>query len=188
MSQYTKIIHKQNSTAGEVPTLTDQANTNELDLGEIAINTHDGKMFIRKEDGNNNFSLVEVGKPSEVENVLYVSKSGNDNNDGKTLSSSFATIKAALAFLRQEETTTPGSTLQTTIFVKSGTYIEDNSSDAANGNPMGGMVVPPFVSIVGDNLRTTRVRAQHSGNDLFYVQNGSYITNITYSTKIKHYN
>ena len=39
-----KILHKRNNVAGQEP-LTDQ-----IDLGEIAINTADGKMFIKKSD------------------------------------------------------------------------------------------------------------------------------------------
>ena len=182
MSQYTKIIHKQNSTAGEEPFVSNDA-TNELDLGEIAINTHDGKMFIRQ-DANGEISLKEIGKPDSVDNVLYVSKSGDDSNDGKTLGSAFASIKAALDSLAVLEAANVGSTAGTTIFVKSGTYVENNDTPSdpaeATSNPMGGMLVPKNVSIVGDNLRTTRVRGSDPSNDLFYVQNASYITNLTF--------
>ena len=181
----TKIIHKHNTNTGVKPHLNQVVGTegNELDLGEIAINTHDGKMFIRQ-DQNGDVSLKEIGAADQVDNVLYVSKSGNDSNSGKTLSDSFATIRAALESLAVLEAANPDSTAGTTIFVKSGTYIEDNdtSSDPATAaaNPMGGMVVPKNVSIVGDNLRTTRVRGSDPTNDLFYVQNASYITNLTF--------
>ena len=180
MSQYTTIIHKTSAIPDEKP------NPNsELVNGEIAINTHDGKMFIRQ-DQNGTYSLKEVGQADSVENVLYVSKSGNDTTgDGKTLSSSFASIKKALETLGVLEAATPGSTARTTIFVKSGLYIEDNDTSGftpaeLEANPMGGMVIPPNVSIVGDNLRTTRVKGTDSSNDLFYVQNASYITNLTF--------
>ena len=33
--------------------------TSDLELGELAINTHDGKLFIKKDDGT--ASIVEVG-------------------------------------------------------------------------------------------------------------------------------
>jgi hypothetical protein len=51
-----------------------------------------------------------------VDNVLYVSESGNDSNSGTALNLSKRTIRAALAV----------ATRGTTIFVKSGDYIENN--------------------------------------------------------------
>lgn len=96
---------------------------------------------------------------SAVDNVLYVSKSGNDSNDGLSLTYSKLTIKSAVAI----------ASTGTTIFVKSGDYIENTPID-----------VPKFVSLVGDNLRTVTVRPNTSTNDIFYVNNGSYITNMTF--------
>jgi hypothetical protein len=94
-----------------------------------------------------------------VDNVLYVSKSGNDSNDGTSLDDSFLTIKAALAV----------ANIGTTVFVKSGNYVEDNP-----------LTVPAGVSIVGDNLRTVSVRPQTTNQDLFYVNNGCYLTGMTF--------
>lgn len=48
-----KIQLRRSSVAGRVPT------TSQLDLGEIGINTHDGKVFIKKDDGT--AEIVEVG-------------------------------------------------------------------------------------------------------------------------------
>jgi hypothetical protein len=94
-----------------------------------------------------------------VQNVLYVSKSGNDSNDGASLNTSKLTIKAAL------QIAAPG----TTIFVKSGDYTEINP-----------LTVPAHVSVVGDNLRTVTVRPQTKTTDLFYVNNGCYLSNMTF--------
>ena len=94
-----------------------------------------------------------------VTNVLYVSKSGNDANNGTTLADSKLTIKAAAAV----------ATRGTTIFVKSGDYVENTP-----------ITVADFVSIVGDNLRSVNVRATTSTNDIFYVNNGSYIAHMTF--------
>jgi hypothetical protein len=94
-----------------------------------------------------------------VDNVLYVSKSGNDSNDGLNLSSSKLTIKAALSI----------ATSGTTIFVKSGDYTENNP-----------LVMPPRVSIVGDNLRTVTVRPTNPTQDLFWVKNGCYLEQMTF--------
>jgi hypothetical protein len=94
-----------------------------------------------------------------VDNVLYVSKSGNDSNDGTSLDDSFLTIKAALAV----------ANTGTTIFVKSGDYTEDNP-----------LTVPVGVAIIGDNLRTVTVRPQTTNEDLFYVNNRCYLTGMTF--------
>lgn len=94
-----------------------------------------------------------------VDNVLYVSKSGDDSNDGKNLGNSFLTIKAALAV----------STAGTTVFVKSGDYTENNPVN-----------IPARVAVVGDSLRTVTVRPQNTNQDIFYVNNGCYVTGITF--------
>lgn len=99
-----------------------------------------------------------VGVP-KVDNVLYVSKSGDDANDGGNLGNSFLTIKAALAV----------ATSGTTVFVKSGDYTEANP-----------VTIPAKVAIVGDSLRTVTVRPQTVNQDIFYVNNGCYVTGITF--------
>ena len=94
-----------------------------------------------------------------VQNVLYVSKSGNDANNGQNLSSSKLTIKSAVSI----------ATTGTTIFVKSGDYTEDNP-----------IVLPEGVAIVGDNLRTVTVRPANKTEDLFWVTNGVYLEQMTF--------
>jgi len=94
-----------------------------------------------------------------VQNVLYVSKSGNDANNGTSYGSSKLTIKAALAI----------ATRGTTIMVKSGDYTEANP-----------ITVPDFVSVIGDNLRSVTVRPANPTQDLFYVNNGSYLAHMTF--------
>lgn len=157
MSSNTTIQHRRTSIPGKIPTV------NQLADGEIAINTHDGKMFFRR-DTNGTFSIVEVGVQAAVQNVLYVSKSGNDTtNDGRSLDRTFLTIAKALSV----------ATSGTTIFVKSGDYTEVNP-----------LSVPAGVSIIGDNLRTTTVRPQTTNQDLFHVRNGCYITGFTFRDHI----
>ena len=146
---------RRSATAGATP------NTTQLELGEVAINTHDGKMFFKR-DENGNLTIREVGLADRAANVLYVSKSGNDSNNGSTVAEAFLTIEEALA----------NANSGTTIFVKSGDYTIDNSS--------GGVVVPANVSIVGDNLRTTNISGLSATNDMFLVNNASHITGVTF--------
>lgn len=49
-----KLTHKQSSVAGKAPTTT------QLELGELAINTTDGKLFLKKNVLGTE-SVVEVG-------------------------------------------------------------------------------------------------------------------------------
>jgi len=98
-----------------------------------------------------------------VDKVLYVSKSGNDSNDGKSLDKPFLTIKAALAI----------ANTGTTVFIKAGDYTEINP-----------VIVPAGVALVGDNLRTVTVRPQTTNQDLFYVNNACYLTGMTFRSHI----
>lgn len=145
---------RRSAVEGKIPT------PEQLELGELAINTHDGKMFL-KQDRNGNVSIREIG--SEVaDNTLYVSENGSDTNLGISISQAFLTLDKALA------EATPG----TTIFLKSGTYTLDNSA--------GGVDVPTRVSIVGDNLRTTNIQGSVPTNDLLYLRPACYVTGVTF--------
>ena len=92
-------------------------------------------------------------------NTLYVSKDGNDNNNGQTLETAFLTIKTAMA------NADPG----TTVFLKSGDYTENNP-----------VTIPPRVALVGDGLRTVSIRPANRTQDIFYVNNACYITGVTF--------
>lgn len=137
-----------------------ETDTNLFKLGDGLLNWNDlayggiqgpqGDLGPRGPIGNGNIA---------VDNVLYVSKSGDDSNDGLNLSSSKLTIKAALAI----------ATAGTTIYVKSGDYTENNP-----------LLIPSRVSIVGDNLRTVTVRPANDTQDLFWVNNGCYLEQMTF--------
>jgi hypothetical protein len=94
-----------------------------------------------------------------VDNVLYVAMSGNDLNSGESLGKAKRTIKAAIEI----------ASYGTTIFVKSGDYTEDNP-----------IRMPEGVAIVGDSLRTTTIRPANRTQDIFWVTNGNYITQVTF--------
>ncbi len=61
-------------------------------------------------------------------------------------------------------------TFKTTIFVKSGVYTEQNP-----------VILPPNTGIVGDNLREVTILPANPTADVFYLNNGSYITGATFS-------
>ena len=84
MAQTIKL--KRSSTGGAVPS------TSSLSLGEVAINTHDGKMYIKKNDGSDAIVEIGAGNGEAVWNSYdytatssQTSFSGSDNNS-ETLS------------------------------------------------------------------------------------------------------
>lgn len=50
----TTVLHKRSSTSGAQPT------TSDLSLGEIGVNTHDGKLFVKKSVSGTE-SIIEIG-------------------------------------------------------------------------------------------------------------------------------
>lgn len=49
---------KRSAVAGKAPAVGDLA------LGELAVNTHDGKLYTKKNDGTD--SIVEIGKANDI--------------------------------------------------------------------------------------------------------------------------
>lgn len=77
-----------------------KALANNISLGEIAVNTYDGRLYTKRSylDENNDpvEAIVEfVGKVS-VGNTFFVSKNGSNLNDGLSWDTAFATIEKAL--------------------------------------------------------------------------------------------
>ena len=77
-----------------------------------------------------------------IDNVLYVSSNGDDSNSGLTEFTPLRTIRAAA----------DRATVGTTIFVRSGRYLEKCP-----------IVLKENVSIIGDNLRTTVITPESNG-------------------------
>ncbi len=160
--QSSTILLKNTSLPDFIPTTAD------VELAELYVNTYEGKIYFKRDSGTP--TIREVGLADRVANVFYVSDdSGNDLNDGTTLSEPFKTIDAALQFVAAlRAIQTPEEERPITIYVKSGNYSINNP-----------VRVPARVSIVGDNLRTVTVRPINRTQDMFWVYNGAYITHIT---------
>ena len=93
-------------------------------------------------------------------NVLYVSKDGDDNNNGTSIDNAKLTIDGAVSIAQT------GATIK----VLSGTYNENNPIE-----------IPDFVSIIGDNLKTVTVIPNNSTQDIFHVNKGTYLANMTFT-------
>ena len=145
---------KRSSVPGKVPT------TGQLPLGELALNTYDAELFARRERAGVGTDIVRLGAGATVTNILYVTQDGSDSNTGKKLGDAKRTIGAALT----------EATTGTVIKVSAGSYLENNP-----------LTIPSQVSIVGDSLREVSVSPQNADQDLFYVANGNYIAEMSYT-------
>ena len=106
--------------------------------------------------------------------TLYVSSTdGDDTNDGRTIQYPLRTIKRAAALA------TPGYDGRYgfdtgsifngyVIKVQAGTYLEDNP-----------VILPKNTTIWGAGLRITKINAKNPEQDLFYVNSGCYIAEVT---------
>ena len=147
------IRFKRSSVAGKRPT------TAQLQTGEIAMNTQDGILWMQ--DENSRILNVRAGAALTSGKYIYVSTFGDDtNNDGTTPDRAYKTIKGALGI----------ATAGDTIEVAPGTYVEDNP-----------VVVPPLVSIQGEDLRSTVLVPQNVGQDFLHVNNGVHVTNFSFT-------
>lgn len=144
---------------------TDFADLN--DIGNVIIDGGLENQFIQT-DGTGNLSYAY---PGVAQNVVYVTKSGNDSNGGTSLDDAKLTIKSAVTVANQLQALNPSGT--TVIFVKAGDYTEMNPVSLSAG-----------VSIVGDNLRTVTVRPFNRQEDIFWVRNRCYITGMTFRSHI----
>ena len=106
--------------------------------------------------------------------TLYVSSTdGDDTNDGRSIQYPLRTIKRAAAL------STPGYDGRYgfdtgsvfngyVIKVQAGTYLEDNP-----------VILPKNTTIWGAGLRITKINAKNPTEDLFYVNSGCYIAEVT---------
>ena len=86
-----KIQVKRSAVAGKVPTTTD------LELGEIAVNTYDGKMYIKKDDGTPAIVQIGAGGAGTGDVVGPISATDNaitrfDGTTGKLIQNSVITL------------------------------------------------------------------------------------------------
>lgn len=108
-------------------------------------------------------ALTNVGY---IEKVYYVAEDGSDANDGKTLSTPFRTIKAAITAASASRSSNPETpAYRQSIHVKTGYYVEEAP-----------IIVPSNTAILGDDLRTVVIRptTETSGSNLFLMNNGTY--------------
>lgn len=110
----------------------------------------------------------QLSKVGYIEKVFYVSENGSDSNDGKTLSTTFRTIKQATLAASASIAAAPVTAsmpFRATIKVQPGYYTEEAP-----------VTVPANTSIIGNDLRTVVVRptSATTGSNLFLANNADY--------------
>ena len=93
-------------------------------------------------------------------NVFYVAKDGSDDNNGTSIDNAKLTIAGAVSVASS------GSVIK----VLSGNYVESNP-----------ITLPAFSAVVGDDLRTVKVLPSTPTSDLFHVNKGCKLANMTFS-------
>lgn len=91
--------------------------------------------------------------------TIYVTKNGSDSNSGLTLDDALQTIKYASSL----------ATSGDTIKVSPGTYIENNP-----------ITLSENVAVEGAELRNCIITPQNPGSDLFWVTNGTHLTDLSF--------
>lgn len=108
--------------------------------------------------------LLSSGAVGNVANVLFVASNGNDSNPGNSIERPLANIHTALNL----------ANAWTTVRVMSGQYTLYNQP----------VTIKARVALVGDNLRTTSIYPSQANVDMFYVNNGSYVTGFTFRNHV----
>ena len=100
--------------------------------------------------------------------VFYVTKEGSDSNNGKQISRGFASIRYATDYVSAlTGSDAPSATNPITIYVKAGVYEETLP-----------IHIPAYVSVLGDNIRTTVVNAASGNSSELNLELGSALTHI----------
>jgi hypothetical protein len=91
--------------------------------------------------------------------TIYVTKNGNDDNSGLTVNDAKLTIKSAVSMAM------PGDT----VIIHPGQYIVDNP-----------IPVKKVVTLRGTELRNCIITPKNPNRDIFYVENGVHITDLSF--------
>ncbi len=97
-TDFTLIQIKRSNVPGRVPTVDD------LELGELAINTYDAKIYAKRYRQFVGTDIIAVGGSGpDIANVLYVTADGNDSNSGKNLETQNEQLEQQLLLQHQEQ-------------------------------------------------------------------------------------
>ena len=161
---------KRSATAGAIPS------TSDLALGELALNTYDGKAYIKKSVGGTE-SIVEVGVQSgsfeSMTHYLYNASanqttfSGTDaNNESLTYTAGQILVFLNGVFLDPDDyTASNGTSIVLDDGAKSSDYLEIISLSGSSGAKITGTTVYEFTATANQTVLTG---ADENGNTLAY--------------------
>jgi hypothetical protein len=104
-----------------------------------------------------NITISAVNNPPGK--TIYVAKNGSDSNNGLTLDTPKATVKAAVGIASSGDT----------VKVSPGVYVETNP-----------ILIPENVAIEGAELRNCIITPSNPSQDLFWVTNGTHLTDLSF--------
>jgi len=109
--------------------------------------------------------------------VYYVTKEGSDANNGRSISRGFASLRHACDFIAAKTgADAPSATNPHTIYVKAGVYEETLP-----------IQIPQFVSVIGDNLRTSVIKPKTGlDSDMQAIVLGSSVTHLKFGDTISN--
>ena len=110
--------------------------------------------------GNNVTINASATGINSAPNVLYVAKDGNDTNNGTSIDNAKLTIAAAVGAAHQ------GLLLKFFLVTMLKVILSE---------------LPAFVAVVGDDQRTVKVLPSNTTQDIFHVNKGCKIANMTFS-------
>ena len=136
----------------------------------VTIDGPNERILIGNEDVTISNSSITIGDNVSINasatginsapNVFYVAKDGDDTNNGTSIDNAKLTIAAAVGVAQS------GSVIK----VLSGNYVESNPIE-----------LPAFVAVVGDDQRTVKVLPSNTTQDIFHVNKGCKLANMTFS-------
>jgi hypothetical protein len=103
--------------------------------------------------------VVTIDAYTPAGKTIFVNQNGNDSNSGLTENDAKRTLKSAASI----------ALFGDTIKVFPGTYVEENP-----------IVLNPTVSVEGAELRNCVITPKNLSKDLFYVNNGCHITDVSF--------
>ena len=134
--------------------------TEQLQLGELALNFYDGKVFLKQDQGGVGVGtrIVSINS-NEVGNTFYVNKEGDDNDTGLSPDRAFLTIKKAAGI----------ATINDAIYVGAGRYVEDNP-----------IVLDDFVTIIGGDIRNCEIEPQNPEHDVIQLGQAGTVQDLSF--------
>ena len=149
--------------------LTQGSETNVLTTqGDMLIQSGSGAARLPVGTAGSTLTISDSGYPQWESNnvtdpVYYVTEEGSDNNTGENISNSFASLGKALSVVSSNGT----------IYVKAGVYNETLP-----------LIVPPEVTVVGDNIRTTKIKAASGNSNIWRLTLNYDLHNVAFGSVI----